>query len=209
MIEREEHTRQIGIGGAGGVLLKVIGAVGFVGGLALIVAGIVNIVHLHDRAGGTAGIVMGFVFVLMGKYLWRVPGRPVVELTDDGIIFHADLDPFMMLFTRMRRTVTYRWEHIEAIDVRPTRFAGMTIWVYLDVGPEHGRRMMPVPYVSPDAAGFVAEMRRLSARARRDKPTEWGSGGHLASSRRAFQRKAFFAIVAAWVVVIAVFKLTE
>ena len=209
MTEREEHTRQIGTGGAGGALLKGFGAVGFVGGLALIVAGIVNIVHLHDRSGGTAGIVMGFVFVLMGRYLWRVRGRPVVELTDDGIIFHADVDPFMRLFTRTRRTVTYRWEHIEAIDVHPRRF-GVTIWVYLDGGPEHGQRMMPVTYPSPDAAaGLIAEMKRLSARARRDKPTEWGSGRHLASSRKAFQRKAVLWFTAAWVVVIVVFKLTE
>lgn len=64
---------------------------------------------------------------------------------------------------------------------------------------------MPVTSPSPDAAAaFVAEMKRLSARARRDKPTEWVSGRH-----RAFSRKAFLAIVAAWVVVIAVLKLTE
>jgi hypothetical protein len=204
MTEREEHTRRIGTGGAGGVLLKGFGAVGFVGGLALIVAGIVNIVHLHDRAGGTFGCVLGLFFVLTGRYLWRVPGRPVVELTDEGIIFHAHVDPFMMLFTRMRRTVTYRWEHIEAIDVLPTR-VGMTMWVYLDVGPERGERVIPITSPSPDAAAaFVAEMKRLSARARRDKPTEWVSGRH-----RAFSRKAFLAIVAAWVVVIAVLKLTE
>ena len=138
---RRTHTADRS-GGSGGALLKGFGAVGFVGGLALIVAGIVNFVHLHDRAGGTACIVMGFVFVLMGRYLWRVRGRPVVELTDDGIIFHADVDPFMRLFTRMGRTVTYRWEHIEAIDVRPRRF-GVTIWVYLDAGPERGQRVVP------------------------------------------------------------------
>jgi hypothetical protein len=177
MPEREEHARQLGAGGAGGALLKGFGALGFLSGLALIVAGIVNIVHLHDRAGGTAGIVMGLLFVLGGRYLWRVPGRPVVELTDDGIIFHADVDPFMMIFTR-KRTVTYRWEHIESINVRPTR-VGLTVWIDLDAGPERGERMIPVTSPSPDAAAaLVAEMKRLSARARRDKPTEWLSGRH-------------------------------
>lgn len=126
MTEREEHTRQIGTGGAGGVLLKGFGAVGFLGGLALLVTAIVWVVRFNDRAGGIGMTGMGLFFVLTGRYLWRVPGRPVVELTDEGIIFHADVDPFMMLFTRMRRTVTYRWEHIEAIDVQPTP-VGMTM----------------------------------------------------------------------------------
>jgi hypothetical protein len=39
------------------------------GGLALVVAGIVNFVHFHDRAGGTTGIVLGYLFMLAGSYL--------------------------------------------------------------------------------------------------------------------------------------------
>lgn len=130
----EDQTPRIGTGGGGGVLLKGFGAVSFAGGLACIVAAIVNLVRFGDRAGAIGGTAIGLFFVLSGRYLWRVPGRPVVELTDDGVIFHADVDPGYMLFTRMRRTVVYRWEDIEAIDVRPTR-VGMTIWLRLDGDP--------------------------------------------------------------------------
>jgi hypothetical protein len=55
------------------LLVRFFGAVGFLGGLALIVAGILNIVHLHDRAGGTTGIVLGILFMLGGGYLWTLP----------------------------------------------------------------------------------------------------------------------------------------
>ena len=54
----------------GGLVMRGFGAVAFLGGLALVVAGIVNIVHLHDRAGGTFGIVLGYLFMLVGSYLW-------------------------------------------------------------------------------------------------------------------------------------------
>lgn len=55
----------------GGLVMRFFGAVAFLGGLALIVAGIVNIVHLYDRAGGTTGIVLGSLFMLGGSYLWH------------------------------------------------------------------------------------------------------------------------------------------
>jgi hypothetical protein len=55
----------------GGLVIRFFGAVAFLGGFALIVAGIVNIVGLHDRAGGTTGIVLGSLFMLAGSYLWN------------------------------------------------------------------------------------------------------------------------------------------
>jgi hypothetical protein len=68
MTKHEERPRMNGsdepVMFVGGFVVRFFGAVGFLGGLALIVAGIVNIVHLHDRAGGTFGIVLGLLFVL-------------------------------------------------------------------------------------------------------------------------------------------------
>jgi hypothetical protein len=201
MTGREEHTRQVGTKGAEGVLgralAKGFAALTFLGGLALIVAGIVNILHLHDRAGGTFLCLFGLAFVLIGRYVWRVanqPFLPVIELTDDSIIFRADIEPFMKVFTR-QRTVTYRWLHIGAMTVQPTT-DGMTIWVYLDAGAERGERMIPVPSSSPDAAAaFVAEMERLSAKARPDKPTRWlrvGSDQGRASGLTGFSAQPKF-----------------
>lgn len=119
---------------------------------------------------------MGILFVLAGRYLWRAPARPTVELTADGIVFHADVDPLMRLLTG-KRTVRFRWEDIEAINVQPTR-VGATISIYMDAGPERGERMIPICYPSPDAvAATVTEMKRLSAGARRTKPTEWRGVG--------------------------------
>jgi hypothetical protein len=51
------------------LLARLFGAVGFFGGIALIAAGIVNIANLHDRAGGTTGIVLGALFMLGGGWL--------------------------------------------------------------------------------------------------------------------------------------------
>ncbi len=53
----------------GGLVMRGFGAVAFLGGLALVVAGIINFVHFHDRAGGTTGIVLGYLFMLAGSYL--------------------------------------------------------------------------------------------------------------------------------------------
>jgi hypothetical protein len=60
MTEHEENPRNGSdspVMFVGGLVMRFIGAVAFLGGFALIVAGIVNIVGLHDRAGGTTGIV--------------------------------------------------------------------------------------------------------------------------------------------------------
>jgi uncharacterized membrane protein HdeD (DUF308 family) len=65
-------------------VVRFFGAVAFLGGLALIVAGIVNIVHLHDRAGGTFGIVLGSLFMLGGMYLWHLPLAKQESQTSDG-----------------------------------------------------------------------------------------------------------------------------
>ena len=54
----------------GGLVMRGFGAVAFLGGLALVVAGIVNFVHFHDLAGGTVGIVLGYLFMLAGSSLW-------------------------------------------------------------------------------------------------------------------------------------------
>ena len=178
MVDNEPRRRHLGTGAA----IKVFGAVGVLGGLALIVAGIVNIVHLHVRAGGITAIVMGLLFVLGGRYLWRVPGRPTIELTADGIVFHADVDPIMRLLTG-KRTVTFRWMDIEAINVWPTR-VGVTIRISMDAGPERGERMIPICYPSTGAAASaVIEMKRLSAGARPTKPTEWLGVGSREAER--------------------------
>jgi hypothetical protein len=77
MTKHEERPRMNGsdepVMFVGGFVVRFFGAVCFLGGLALIVAGIVNIVHLHDRAGGMFGIVLGLLFVVVGRYVWRLP----------------------------------------------------------------------------------------------------------------------------------------
>ena len=55
------------------LFVKSFAAFTYLGGLALIIAGIVNIVHLHDRAGGTTGIVLGSLFMLAGMWVWQRP----------------------------------------------------------------------------------------------------------------------------------------
>jgi hypothetical protein len=62
MTEHEENPRNgtdSPVMLVGGLVMRLFGAVAFLGGLALVVAGIVNFVHFHDRAGGTTGIVLG------------------------------------------------------------------------------------------------------------------------------------------------------
>jgi hypothetical protein len=54
------------------LFVKSFAAFTFLGGLGLIVAEIVNIVHLHDRAVGTFGIVLGFLFMLAGTWVWQL-----------------------------------------------------------------------------------------------------------------------------------------
>jgi hypothetical protein len=70
MTEREENPRN-GVDSplmfVGGLVMRGFGAVAFLGGVALVVAGIVNFVHFHDRAGGTTGIVVGYLFMLAGS----------------------------------------------------------------------------------------------------------------------------------------------
>jgi hypothetical protein len=73
MTEREENPRKgtnSPVMFVGGLVMRGFGAVSFFGGLVLVVAGIVNFVHFHDRAGGTTGIVLGYFFMLAGSYLW-------------------------------------------------------------------------------------------------------------------------------------------
>jgi hypothetical protein len=72
MTEREENPRNgtdSPVMFVGGLVMRGFGAVASLGGLALVVAGIVNFVHFHDRAGGTTGIVLGYLFILAGSYL--------------------------------------------------------------------------------------------------------------------------------------------
>jgi hypothetical protein len=72
MTEREENPRNgtdSPVMFVGGLVMRGFGAVAFLGGLALVVAGIVHFVHFHDRAGGTTGIVLGYFFMLAGSYL--------------------------------------------------------------------------------------------------------------------------------------------
>jgi hypothetical protein len=72
MTEHEENPRNgtdSPVMLVGGLVMRLFGAVAFLGGLALVVAGIVNFVHFHDCAGGTTGIVLGYLFMLAGSYL--------------------------------------------------------------------------------------------------------------------------------------------
>jgi hypothetical protein len=115
---------------------------------------------------------MGLLFVLAGRYLWRLRGRPTIELSAEGIVLHADVDPIIWLLTG-KRIVTFRWRDIEAIDVQWTRI-GVTMRLNMDAGPEPGERLIPIGYPSYQAvAATITEMKRLSAGARPTKPTEW------------------------------------
>ena len=70
MTEREENPRSGSdspVMFVGGLVMRGFGAVAFLGGVALVVAGIVNFVHFHDRAGGTTSIVVGYLFMLAGS----------------------------------------------------------------------------------------------------------------------------------------------
>jgi hypothetical protein len=62
----------------GGLVFRGFGAVAFLGGLALVVAGIVNFVHFHDLAGLPASILVGYFFMLAGHYFWTatLTGEP-------------------------------------------------------------------------------------------------------------------------------------
>jgi hypothetical protein len=153
-------------------LLTGIAYASFLTGAVIAIAGVVNIFHLHDTAGGTFGVFLGSVFLLAGRYIWRLHGRPTVESTSEGIVFHADVDPIMRLLTG-KRTVTFRWENIEILDFQRTP-SGWTIWLILDGGPERGERLIPIAFPSDDAmAALVADMRRKSNGKRPHKPTQW------------------------------------
>ena len=54
----------------GGFVFRGFGAVAFLGGLALVVAGIVNFIHFHDLLGLPASILVGYFFMLAGSYMW-------------------------------------------------------------------------------------------------------------------------------------------
>ena len=72
MTEREENPRNgtdSPVMFVGGLVMRGFGAVAFLGGVALVVAGIVNFVHFHDRAGGTTSVVLGYLFMLAGGRL--------------------------------------------------------------------------------------------------------------------------------------------
>jgi hypothetical protein len=73
MTEHEENPRNgtdSPVMFVGGLVMRGFGAVAFLGGLALVVAGIVNFIHFHDRAGLPTSIVLGYFFMLAGSYLW-------------------------------------------------------------------------------------------------------------------------------------------
>jgi hypothetical protein len=73
MTEHEENPRNgtdSPVMFVGGLVFRGIGAVAFLGGLALVVAGIVNFVHFHDLLGLPASIVVGYLFMLAGSHFW-------------------------------------------------------------------------------------------------------------------------------------------
>jgi len=155
------------------LLLTGIAIASLLTGATIAIAGIVNIVHLGDTAGGVFGVFLGSLFLLGARYVWRLHGRPTIESTVEGIIFHADVDPVMRMLTGSR-TVTFRWEDIEIIEFRPTA-SGWTIFLDLDGGPVQGERMIPIAFPSDQAvAALIADMRNRSAGKRPpDKPTRW------------------------------------
>jgi hypothetical protein len=71
MTERGEYRRNgtdSPVMFVGGLVMTGFGAVASLGGLALVVAGIVNFAHFHDRAGGTTGIVLGYLFMFADPF---------------------------------------------------------------------------------------------------------------------------------------------
>ena len=119
---------------------------------------------------------LGSLFLLGGWYVWRLHGRPTVESTPEGILFHADVDPVMRTIAGAR-TVLFRWEDIEIVDVQPTT-TGWTIFLYLDSGPEREERLIPVAFPSEEAIyELVADMRQKSQGRRPHKPTMWFLAG--------------------------------
>lgn len=72
MTEHEENPRNgtdSPVMFVGGLVMRGFGVVAFLGGVALVVAGIVNFVHFHDRAGGMTSVVLGYLFMLAGSRL--------------------------------------------------------------------------------------------------------------------------------------------
>ena len=151
-------------------LLAGLAAACLVLGLALLIAAVVTVVHLHDRAGATTATAFGIVFLVTARYVWSLRHRPTIEIRDEGIVFHADVDPFMRLLTG-KRTVTFEWEHMEAVEARRTR-SGVTLFLDLDGGPEQGRRMIPIAFPA-DPASLLEELRRRAEGRRPLKPTLW------------------------------------
>lgn len=157
-------------------ILTVVALGSFLTGAVIAIAGVVNVIHLGDTAGGMFGVFLGSVFLFGGRYIWRLHGRPTVESTPEGIVFHADVDPVMRLLTGSR-TVTFRWQDIEMIDLQRTR-RGWTIFLYLDSGSEREERLIPVAFPSEDElAALVADMRLKSSGRRPHKPTLWFENG--------------------------------
>jgi hypothetical protein len=139
-------------------------------GLGLLIAAVVTVVHLHDWAGAMTATVFGILFLVTARYVWSLRHRPTIEMNDEGIVFHADVDPVMRLLTG-KRTVTFRWENIEAVEARRTR-TGVTLFLDLDGGPEQGRRLIPIAFPG-GAASLIDEMRRRANGKRPRKPTQW------------------------------------
>ena len=139
-------------------------------GIALLIAAVVTVVHLHDGAGATTATVFGITFLITARYVWSLRHRPTIEIRDEGIVFHADVDPFMRLLTG-KRTVTFEWENIAAVEARRTR-SGVTLFLDLDGGPEEGRRMIPIAFPA-DPASLLDELRRQADGRRPSKPTRW------------------------------------
>ena len=142
-------------------------------GVGLLIGAVVNLVHLGDAAGATTGTVMGILFLLAARYAWSLRRRPTIELNEEGLVFHADVDPVMRLLTGSR-TVTFRWVDIEAVEARRTR-RGMSIFVDLDEGPEQGRRLIAIAFSPIGVSQLMDQMRSLADGKRQGKPTRWSA----------------------------------
>jgi hypothetical protein len=156
--------------GTGPLVVVIVAGACLAWGVGLLIAAVVTVVHLHDPAGATTATVFGILFLLTARYVWSLRHRPTIELNDEGIVFHADVDPVMRLLTG-KPTVTFRWEDIEAIEANRHRH-GITLMLDLDGGPERGRRLIPIAFPA-DPASLIDELRRRADGKRPSKPTQW------------------------------------
>jgi hypothetical protein len=165
--DRKGDTKDVGTAPP---VVTVVTAACLAWGVGLLIAAVVTVVHLHDWAGATTATVFGVLFLLGARYVWSLRHRPTIQLNDEGIVFHADVDPVMRLLTG-KRTVTFRWEDIEAVEAQRHR-NGVTLFLDLDGGPEQGRRLIPIAFPGGEAS-LLDEMRRRADGKRPLKPTQW------------------------------------